>query len=280
MNKINSKNALAVFQGSNIRRTWHKDEWYFSVVDVINALDASSIPKRYWSDLKIKLKEEGFEAYDLIVQLKLLTSDGKKRLTDCANTKSMFRIIQSIPSRKAEPFKRWLSKVGYDRVKEIENPELAKDRIIETYRAKGYSDEWIEKRIRSMIIRDELTNEWRNRDVKEGKEFAILTSEISKATFGLTPNEYKKHKKLRSQNLRDHMDDLELIFTMLGEKVTTEITKREDKEGFNECKNAAKRGGNVAGKARKETEKEIGRTVVSNENYLRECEKIKRKMLK
>jgi len=184
---MDKKKALVVFQGKEIRRVWHNEEWHFSVVDTINALTGSQNPRRYWSDLKTKLKEEGLELYGFIVQLKLLSADGKKYLTDCANTESMFRTIQSIPSKKAEPFKRWLAKVGYDRVKEIENPELAQKRVREIYKAKGYPDSWIEKRIRGIAVRDELTEEWDKRDVKRGKEFSILTSEIAQATFGLTP---------------------------------------------------------------------------------------------
>lgn len=204
--------------------------------------------------------------------MKLPAEDGKLRLTDCANTKNMFRIIQSIPSKKAEPFKQWLAKVGYERVQEIENPELAQDRAKRYYELKGYPNSWIDKRLRGIAIRQELTGEWKQRGVTQNKEFGILTNEISKATFGKSIKEHKEIKglnpKYKNQNLRDHMNDLELIFSMLGEKVTTEITKKEDAEGFGECEDAAKRGGKVAGRARLETEKEIGRKVVSSENYL------------
>jgi hypothetical protein len=200
--------------------------------------------------------------------LKLQAEDGKLRLTDCATTKNMFRIIQSIPSPKAEPFKQWLAQVGYERVQEIENPELAQKRMKDIYKAKGYSDDWIEKRVRGIAIRDELTDEWKKRGLREERDYAILTAEISKATFGFTPNEYKRFKGLKRENLRDHMNDLELIFGMLGERVTTEITRQEDSKGFVKCEDAAKRGGKVAGNARKETEKEIGHSIVSNENYL------------
>jgi DNA-damage-inducible protein D len=215
--------ALVVFEGKNIRRTWFNDEWWFSVVDIIEALTQTERPRKYWSDLKTKLEGEGFEVSEKIGQLKLVSEDGKSRLTDCATTKNMFRLIQSIPSKKAEPFKLWLAQVGYQRVQEIENPELAQQRMKQLYKAKGYSDDWIEKRVRGIVIRDELTDEWGKRGVKTAKEYAILTSEISKATFGMTPTEYKKHKGLNRENLRDHMDDLELIFTMLGERVSTEI---------------------------------------------------------
>jgi DNA-damage-inducible protein D len=270
------KNALVVFQDKKIRRIWHKKEWHFSVVDVVAALEASTLPKRYWSDLKAKLVQEGFELYDFIVQLKFQASDGKFYATDCANTQIMFRIIQSIPSPKAEPFKQWLAKVGYDRVQEIENPELAQKRMKQLYKAKGYSEDWIEKRVRGIAVRDELTDEWKKRGVSQEKDFSILTAEISKATFGMTPKEYKKFKDLKNENLRDHMNDLELIFNMLGERVSTEITRTEDKQGFDENKDAAQRGGKVAGNARKETEKEIGRAVSTDENYLSSPESKKR----
>ncbi len=264
---------VAIFQGKDIRKVWHKDEWWFSVVDVVQALEASTIPKRYWSDLKIKLSQEGFEPYDKIVQLKLLAEDGKMRLTDCANTEGIFRIIQAIPSKKAEPLKLWLAKVGYERVQEIENPELAQKRMKEIYRAKGYSDDWIEKRVRGIVIRDELTDEWNKRGVKTQKEYSILTSEISKATFGMTPSEYKNLKGLNKENLRDHMNDLELIFSMLGERVSTEITRSKDAEGFDENKEAAIEGGEVAGNARKDAEKRIGKSIINKDNYLSEKKK-------
>jgi len=273
-------NALVVFQDKKIRRIWHDNEWYFSVIDVVFALEASTIPKRYWSDLKAKLSEEGFEPYDKIVQLKLPAEDGKLRETDCASTKNMFRIIQSIPSHKAEPFKQWLAQVGYERVQEIENPELAQTRMKEIYRAKGYSDEWIEKRVRGIAVRDELTDEWKKREIKSEKEYSILTAEISKATFGLTPNEYKKLKGLDKENLRDHMNDLELIFNMLGERVTTEITRSKEAEKFDDCADAAKEGGEVAGNARKDAERRIGKSIISGDNYLEIPGKEKRKRLK
>ena len=271
---MNTKKSLIVFQGNKIRRVWNKDEWWFSVIDVINALDASSIPKRYWSDLKKKICDEGFEGYDKIVQLKLIAPDGKQRLTDCANTESMFRIIQSIPSPKAEPFKRWLAKVGYERVQEIEDPELAQKRMINIYRQKGYSDDWIGKRIRGITVRQDLTNEWNKRGV-EGKDYAILTNEISKASFGMTPNEYKKFKGLDKETLRDHMTDLELIFTMLGEASTTEIERVREPNELEKHKEAAKDGGTVARTARKELEKKTKKKVITNQNYIeqRECEK-------
>ncbi len=268
--KMDSENALVVFQGKGIRRIFNKNQWYFSVVDIVGVLTDSSIPKRYWSDLKSKLKDEGFESYDFIVHLKLKSEDGKLRETDCVNTKSAFRIIQSIPSPKAEPFKKWLAKVGYERVQEIENPELAQKRMKELYKQKGYSDDWVEKRARGIAIRDELTDEWGKRDIKTKREYSILTAEISKATFGLTPDEYKKLKGLKQQNLRDHMNDLELIFAMLGEASTTKIARNKDAFGFDGNKSAAKEGGAVAGIARKELVKRSGEKVITSKNYLKE----------
>ena len=273
---MESDKALVVFQGKKIRRTWFNDEWWFSVVDIVGTLTQTDRSRKYWSDLKTKLQDEGFEPSEKIGQLKLKAEDGKLRLTDCANTKNMFRIIQSIPSPNAEPFKQWLAQVGYDRVQEIDNPELAQKRMKGLYKAKGYSDDWIEKRVRGIAIRDELTDEWKKRGVQEERDYAILTAEISKATFGMTPSEYKKLKGLKRENLRNHMNDLELIFSMLGERVSTEITRKEDAQGYTEVEGAAKRGGRVAGNARKETEKELGRPITSKENYLSEPEKKKK----
>jgi len=209
----------------------------------------------------------------------MIAPDGKKRETNCANTEGLFRIIQSIHSPKAEPLKLWLAKTGYERIQEIENPELAQKRMRELYKAKGYSDDWIEKRVRGIAIRDELTDEWKKRGVEQERDFAILTAEISKATFGMTPGEYKQFKGLKRENLRDHMNDLELIFTMLGERVSTEITKKENAQGYIEVETAAKRGGRVAGNARKETEKELGRPITSPGNYLDEPERLKKKLI-
>ena len=269
------KNSIVVFQGKEIRKIQHEGEWYFSIVDVIAVLTESPTPRQYWG----KVKEREFISIELSpiwVQLKLPASDGKYYATDCANTESMLRIVQSIPSKKAEPFKRWLARVGYERVKEIENPELAQKRMKELYQLKGYSDQWIERRVRGIAIRDELTDEWNQRGVKTNKEYAILTGEISKATFGLTPSEYKELKSLKRENLRDHMNDLELIFNMLGEAATTEITKNKNAQGFTESKNAAKEGGEVAGSARKDLEKRSGKKVTTKENFLEKPEKIKR----
>lgn len=260
---------IAIFKKKQIRKTIYNNEWWFSVVDIISALTDSSNPRDYWYKMKIRVKsEDDVELSTLCRQLKLESTDGKKYETDCANTEGIFRIIQSIPSPKAEPFKRWLAKVGYERVQEIENPELATKRTRLLYKLKGYPDEWIEKRMRGIAIREELTDEWKNRGAEEKKDYEILTAEISKATFGLTPGEYKKLKNLKRENLRDHMDDLELIFTMLGEKITTEIHKSEDSYGTKKLKIDAKTGGDIAGKARKETEEKIKRPIVSKNNFL------------
>ena len=262
---------IKLFQDKRIRSAWNDEEeqWYFSVVDVVEALTDSPNPRQYWRKMKDRdLKE--FETYPFWVQLKLLSPDGKMRATDCANVKGLFRIIQSIPSPKAEPFKQWLAQVGYERLLEIENPELAQERMKELYEKKGYPKDWIDKRLRGMAIRQNLTDEWKRRGITLEQDYAILTAEISKATFGMTPSEYKEFKGLtkKNQNLRDHMDDLELIFTMLGERVTTEISQKEDPETFEESRQIAKRGGNVAGVARKETEKELGRSVSNPNNFL------------
>ena len=276
-----NENALVVFQDKKIRRIWQNNEWYFSVVDIVEALTDSPDAKDYWYRLKKRERESnGTELSTFCRQLKLPSSDGKSYATDCANTKNMFRIIQSIPSPKAEPFKQWLAQVGYERVQEIENPELAQKRMKEIYRAKGYSDEWIEKRVRGIAVRQELTDEWKKRGVEENREYAILTNEISKATFGKTVEEYKQFKGLKKENLRDHMGDLELIFTMLGEASTTKIAKSKNAMGFFENKEAAVKGGKIAGGAREKLEIEAGEDVLTNENYLNEPEKIKRLRLK
>lgn len=269
---------IKLFQDKKIRSVWNDEEeqWYFSVVDVVEALTDSPNPRQYWRKMKDRdLKE--YELYPIWVQLKLPSSDGKRYATDCANVKGLFRIIQSIPSPKAEPFKQWLAQVGYERMLEIENPELVQERMKQLYEQKGYPKDWIDKRLRGIAIRQNLTDEWKKRGITEERDFAILTAEISKATFGMTPSEYKKFKGLtkKNQNLRDHMDDLELIFTMLGERVTTEISEKEKPESFTESKKVARRGGNVAGEARKATEKELGRSVVSDKNFLPESEKKK-----
>lgn len=266
--KENTK--IVLFKNKQVRKILYKNEWYFSVVDVIEALTESLDPNDYWYRLKVRVKnEEEFELSTICRRLKLLSSDGKKYETDCAGVEGIFRIIQSVPSPKAEPFKRWLAKVGYERVQEIENPELATKRTRILYKLKGYSDEWIEKRMRGIAIREELTDEWKNRGAKEEKDYEILTAEISKATFGVTPSEYKKLKGLKRQNLRDHMDDFELIFNMLGERATTEIHRTEDSKGVAKLKADAQAGGNIAGGARKKLEKRLGRSIVTKRNFLK-----------
>lgn len=262
---------IVVFQETGIRRLWHENAWWFSIVDVCAVLTGSSDAGAYWRKLKQRLIAEGSEVVTNCHGLKLEALDGKQRITDCANTEGLFRIIQSIPSPKAEPFKRWLAQVGYERVKEIEDPELASARARELYEAKGYPKDWIEKRMRSIAVRGALTDEWKARGVKEGREYSILTAEIARATFGVTPGDHKKLKGLeqaKAANLRDHMTDLELIFTMLGEASTTEIAKRKDAQGFPENRNAAREGGTIAGNARKELEAKSGTPVVSRQNHL------------
>jgi len=267
---------IAIFRKKEIRKVIHNNEWWFSVADVIEALTDTVDIRDYIK--KIRKRDGELNSYwgTNCPLLEMLTKDGKKRKITSANTEGIFRIIQSIPSSKAEPFKRWLAKVGYERIQEIEDPELATKRTRAIYKAKGYSDAWIEKRMRGIAIREELTDEWQKRGIKEQREYETLTAEISKATFGLTPSEYKKFKGLKRQNLRDHMNDLELIFNMLGERVTTEISQQEKPDTFVKNKKVAERGGNIAGNARKQTEKELGRPVVSKENYLSKPEDKKR----
>ena len=270
MNKEITTTKIAIFRKREIRKTIHKNEWWFIVIDIMEALTGTNRGRKYWSDLKKKLFEEGYsEVSEKIGQLKMVAPDGKLRLTDCANTETMFRIVQSMSSPKAEPFKRWLARVGYERIQEIENPELATKRAKALYKAKGYSDEWIEKRMRGIAIREELTEQWQKRGIKEQKEYEILTAEISKATFGMIPFAYKKHKGLKRENLRDHMTDLELIFSMLGEASTKEIAVNKNAQGFVENKQAAFEGGAVAGNARNELERKSGKKVISKENYIR-----------
>ncbi len=239
-NNIEPQNKLIVFQDKNIRRIWHEEEWFYSVVDIIEVLTDSKNPRDYWYRVKKRAgEEEKMELSTICRQLKVASKDGKKYTTDCSNTEGVFRIIQSIPSHKAEPFKRWLAKVGKERLDEIENPELAQERMKDIYEQKGYPKDWIDKRLRGIAIRQNLTDEWKERGIKEHRDYAILTAEISKATFGMTPSEYKAFKNLPAKskaNLRDNMGDLELIFTMLGERVTTEISKEEKPETFTENK--------------------------------------------
>ncbi|MCK5025928.1 MAG: phage antirepressor protein [Nanoarchaeota archaeon] len=275
MNKINSDNALVVFQGKDIRRKWHNGEWQFVIEDIVLALTASTNPKGYIKDMRRRDKELSKGWGQIATPLKFTTAGGNQNI-NCANTEGIFRIVQSIPSKKAEPFKQWLARVGYERIQEIENPELAQERMKQLYEQKGYSKEWIEKRLRGIAIRQELTDEWKQRGVNNNVEFSILTNEISKATFGKTIGEYKALKDLKRQNLRDHMTDMELIFNMLGEKITTEVTTNKDAQNFEDCSEAAKKGGGVAGRARIDAEKTIGKSIVTDENYLETPEKVKR----
>lgn len=281
---MTQETTIKLFESKKVRSVWdtEKEKWYFSIVDVVEVLTDSPKPRTYWSVLKTRLKKEESQLATKCSQLKMQAADGKYYLTDVADTEQLLRLIQSIPSPKAEPFKLWLAQVGYERLEEIQNPELATKRMRELYRAKGYSDEWIEKRVRGIAIRDELTNEWKKRGVKEQLEYAILTAEISRATFGMTPSEYKEFKSLdkRNDNLRDHMTDLELIFTMLGEASTTEIARNKDAQGYNQNLNAAAEGGAVAGNARLDLEKKSGRKVSSRENFKELPEAVKRKKLK
>ncbi|MDT3738961.1 MAG: Bro-N domain-containing protein [Candidatus Kapabacteria bacterium] len=275
---------IKLFESKKVRSVWNEEEqkWYFSLQDVVEVLTDSLDVKQYIKRILSRDSELKSNWGTICTPVEMIAADGKKRKVQAANVEGLLRIIQSIPSPKAEPFKRWLAKVGYERLEEIENPELAQARIRKIYQAKGYSDEWIEKRIRGINVRDELTNEWKNRGVKEELEYAILTAEISKATFGMTPAEYKKFKSLDkpNENLRDHMTDLELIFTMLGEASTTEIAKNKDAQGFSQNKTVAKQGGAIAGNARKELEQKSGRKVSSKLNYKELPEKeIRKKML-
>ncbi|MFA6486523.1 MAG: Bro-N domain-containing protein [Candidatus Magasanikbacteria bacterium] len=271
---------IALFKGKAIRKKLFNKEWWFSVVDVVQALTDQPddyTARKYWNKLSQRLREEGSEVVTNCHQLKLLATDGKMRETDCADTEGIFRIVQSIPSPKAEPFKRWLAKVGYERVQEIENPELATKRTRLLYKLKGYPEDWIEKRMRGIAIREELTDEWQNRGARDERDYEILTAEISKATFGVTPSEYKKIKGLKRENLRDHMDDFELIFTMLGERSTAEIHRAENTRGLAKLKTDAVAGGAIAGGARKQLEQRLKRSVVSKNNFLQNTNRKKLK---
>ena len=280
---MDQKTALVVFEDRKIRKIWHNDEWYFSVVDIIGALIDTPDARNYWKVLKHRLLKEGSEVVTKCNQLKLPAPDGKLRETDCANTKNMFRIIQTIPSPRAEPFKLWLSHIGHERVQEIENPELGQDRIKKYYELKGYPKDWIDKRLRGIAIRQELTDEWKKRGASENKDFAILTNEISTATFGKTVGEYKQFKGLskqhQNQNLRDHMTDWELILTMVGEKATSDITVAKDAQGVPRLKETAKEGGDIAKNTRKELEQKIGKSIMSKENYEHLTDGEKKKMV-
>lgn len=279
--KIFIMSELVLFENIKVRRIWHNERWHFSIVDVCEILTDSPEPRKYWSVLKNRLKKENSELTTICSQLKMQASDGKFYSTDCADTEGLLRIIQSIPSPKAEPFKRWLAKIGYERLQEIENPELASQRMVETYKLKGYSEEWIALRMRGIAVRDTLTDEWKNRGIDTPSDYSILTAEISRATFGMTPSEYKDFKNLKkpSQNLRDHMNDLELIFTMLGEASTTEIARNDNTQGMAENKSAARRGGKIAGDARENLEKQTGRKISVKDNFLGLTEIKKRKKL-
>jgi hypothetical protein len=271
---------IRIFQDKKVRTQWdsEKEEWYFSIVDVVEILTDSTIPRRYWSDLKIKLKEEGVESYDFIVQLKLEASDGKEYETDCADTEGIFRIIQSIPSKKAEPFKRWLAEVGNERINETYDPELAIDRAMKTYLKKGYSKEWINQRLKTIEIRKELTNEWERVGIQKETDFAILTNEITKAWSDKSVKEYKEIKNLKKENLRDNMTNLELVLNMLAEVSTKEISKKENPKDLDGSVGVARKGGSIAGNARKEIESLTGKPVVSEENHLDISKKEKKKL--
>jgi len=278
---MSENKKIAIFQRKEIRKIIHNNEWWFVINDIIIALTDSKDPAQYFKRMKTRdeelknLTEKGGVQFVPPLRLEFETPGGKQKMY-CWNTEGVFRLIQSIPSPKAEPFKRWLAKVGYERVQEIEDPELATKRTRALYQAKGYSADWIEKRMRGIAIREELTDEWKNRGAKEQVEYAILTAEISKATFGMTPSEYKKLKHLKRENLRDHMNDLELIFSMLGERATSEITQADNSQGFNNLKQDAKEGGKIAGDAKKALEKKTGKKVSTNENYLDAPENKKR----
>ncbi|NUO83901.1 Bro-N domain-containing protein [candidate division KSB1 bacterium] len=262
------ESKLTIFEGKRIRKIFHDGEWWFSIIDVIDILVGGDRPRKYWNDLKKKLLQEGYDQLsEKIGQLKMQSADGKFYLTDCANTETMFRIIQSIPSPKVEPLKRWLARVGKERIDEIENPELAMARMQELYEKKGYPKEWIDKRLRGIAVRQDLTDEWKNRGARSSKEFAILTNEIMQGAFDLKVEEYKEVKGLQRENLRDHMTDIELILTMLAEATTTKLHRDRDSKGFVPLKKDAQDGGAVAGRTRKDIEAQTGKPVISGENF-------------
>jgi len=273
---MDKDNKIIVFQDRKIRRAWHNGEWYFSVVDVVGVLSESSDPKQYIK--KMRTRDPELSAYwgTICTPLPLIAPDGKRRKSNCANVEGVFSIIQWIRSKKAEPFKKWLARVGKERIEEIENPELSQERMIELYEKKGYSKSWIDKRLRGIAVRQDLTDEWKKRGIQSREDFAILTSEISKAAFGMTPKEYREYKGLKKENLRDHMTDLELIFSMLGEASTAEIERTREPETFSGHKKASHNGGTISRNARKALEKETGKDVITNDNYLIEPEKKKR----
>jgi DNA-damage-inducible protein D len=272
---MEDSNNLSFFEGREIRKAWHKEQWYFSIVDVIEVLTGTDRARKYWSDLKKKLIGEGFdETSEKIGQLKMLAADGKNRMTDVANTEGVLRIIMSIPSPKAEPFRQWMAQTSKERIEETENPEIGFERLREIYQAKGYSDEWIKRRIQTIEARKRLTDEWKSRGVTEGEEYSILTATIAKGTFGLTPKQHKEVKGLTkpSQNLRDHMTPLELIFTALGEETTRMIAEKDDAQGFGENMDSAVEGGTMAGEYRKQLEERTGSKVVSKDNFINQID--------
>lgn len=266
---MEKENAIKLFNNTKIRTHWdeEKEEWFFSIVDVIGVLTESDRPRKYWSDLKNKLFKEGVEASDFCGQMKMLSEDGKNRNTDVANKEQLFRLIQSVPSPKAEPFKLWLAKVGAERIDEIQDPEIGFDRLMETYLKKGYSKEWVNQRLKSIEVRKVLTDEWEVRGIEKGQEFAILTDEITKAWAGINTKDYKDLKSLKQENLRDHMSNLELVLNMLAEVTTTEISKIKEPRTFNQSKVIAKQGGTIAGNTRNEIESKTGVEIVSPENF-------------
>ena len=272
---MSKENKLITFQDRKIRRTWHKNKWHFAIVDIVAALTDSAQPSGYIKDMRRRDPELSKGWGQIATPLSIQTAGGKQKI-NCADTEGVFRIIQSIPSKKAEPFKRWLARVGKERIDEIENPELAQERMKKIYEKKGYSKSWIDKRLRSIAVRQDLTDEWKKRGILTQDEYAILTAEISKASFGMTPSEYKKFKGLKNQNLRDHMTDLELIFSMLGEASTSEIERTRDPETFSDHKKFSREGGTIAKNARKALEKKTKQKVISKDNYLAEPEKKKR----
>ncbi len=277
---MTKETAIKLFNDKQIRTIWddEQEKWYFSIVDVVGILTESPNPRKYWSVLKSRLKKEGSQLTTNCSQLKMLSSDGKYYKTDVADTEQLFRLIQSIPSPKAEPFKRWLAKVGRERIDEIEDPEIGIDRLMETYLRKGYSTTWVNQRLKSIEVRKELTDEWDKRGVKKGQEYAILTDEISKAWSGLTTKQYKKIKQLKRENLRDHMTNLELVLNMLAEATTTEISKEKKPKNFKENQRIANQGGTIAGNTRKEIEAKTGNKVVSKQNARQIIERKKKEV--
>ena len=274
MDKEKISTKIVLFQGQKVRKIFHDNQWWFSVIDVIAVLTDSENPRDYWYKMKIREKEEAdVQLSTICLQLKLPAPDGKLRETDCANTESIFRIIQSVPSPKAEPFKRWLAKVGKERLDEIENPELGMQRTKDLYEKKDYPKEWIEKRLRGIAVRQRLTDEWDNRGAQDELDYAILTNEIMQGAFEMDVEKYKKYKNLKRENLRDHMTDLELIISMLGEAATTKITQDRDSVGVPKLQKDAKDGGAVAGRTRKDIERQTGTKVISKKNFLKQISK-------